>query len=132
MRLATIDLGTNTVRLLIVGAGPERDALERYAQDMGLVEAAMFLGHRADVTDLLVAMELFILPSEAEDFGRVLLEAMATGRPVVATAAGGVPEVVEANVTGLLVEPADPHDVVRRTCAARCVRFLAMARAQPQ
>ena len=47
------------------------------------------------------------MPSEAEDFGRVLLEAMATGRPVVATAAGGVPEVVEANVTGLLVEPAD-------------------------
>ena len=96
-----------TVRLLIVGGGPERDTLERYAQERGLVEAAMFLGHRADVADLLVAMELFILPSEAEDFGRVLLEAMATGRPVVATAAGGVPEVVEANVTGLLVEPAD-------------------------
>src|SRR5207249_7582327 len=97
-----------TVRLLIVGGGTEKDKLERYAQETGLAEAAMFLGHRADVADLLVAMEVFILPSEAEDFGRVLLEAMATGRPVVATDAGGVPEVVEANVTGLLVEPADP------------------------
>ena len=120
-----------TVRLLIVGAGPERGTFERYAQAKGLVGAAMFLGHRADVADLLASMEVFILASEAEDFGRVLLEAMAMERPVVATAAGGVPEVVEANKTGLLVKPADPAALAEAISAllADSGRAQAMGRA---
>lgn len=96
------------IRLLVVGAGPERETLERQARGLRIAEVVHFTGHRADVADLLATLEIFVLPSSAEDFGRVLLEAMAMERPVVATAAGGVPEVVEANVTGLLVSPADP------------------------
>ena len=91
----------------------------------------MFFCHRADVADLLASMEVFILASEAEDFGRVLLEAMAMERPVVATAAGGVPEVVEANKTGLLVKPADPAALAEATSAllADSGRAQAMGRA---
>jgi len=96
------------IRLVIVGAGPEREMLDRQAQGLGVAGVVHFTGHRMDVPDLLATMEVFVLPSVAEDFGRVLLEAMAVQRPVVATAAGGVPEVVEENVTGLLVTPADP------------------------
>lgn len=94
--------------LLAVGDGPERPALERQARELGVAAAVRFTGHREDVADLLTALEVFVLPSLAEHFGRVLLEAMAMERPVVATAAGGVPEVVEANVTGLLVPPGEP------------------------
>ena len=97
-----------TLRLLIVGDGPERSALSRGAEGLGIAGAVIFTGHREDVADLLTVMEVFVLPSEAEDFGRVLLEAMALARPVVATAAGGAPEVVEEKVTGLLVRSADP------------------------
>lgn len=95
------------VRLLMVGDGPERTSLERHAARLGVGEAVRFTGHREDVADLLAAMEIFVLPSLGEHFGRVLLEAMALKLPVVATAAGGVPEVVVDNLTGLLVPPAD-------------------------
>ncbi len=96
------------IHLLIVGEGPERETLEQAVRDLGIAGAVKFLGHRTDVADLLALMEVFVLPSEAEDFGRVLLEAMVMGRPIVATASGGVPEIVLANKTGLLVPPADP------------------------
>ncbi len=95
------------VHLVVVGDGPERAALERQARELGVAPAVRFTGHREDVPDLLAALDVFVLPSLAEHFGRVLLEAMAMERPVVATAAGGVPEVVEAGVTGLLVPPAN-------------------------
>lgn len=94
--------------LLLVGDGPERGALEQAADRLGVSRSVRFVGHREDVADLLTVMELFVLPSVAEHFGRVLLEAMAMKLPVVATAAGGVPEVVEADVTALLVPPEDP------------------------
>lgn len=94
--------------LLVVGDGPERATLEQKARELGIANRTHFTGHRTDIPDLLSAMEVFILPSVAEEFGRVLIEAMAMERPVVATAAGGVPEVVEEHVTGLLVRPADP------------------------
>jgi glycosyltransferase involved in cell wall biosynthesis len=94
-------------RLLVVGDGPRRAFLEQRARDLNVTDEVRFTGHREDVPDLLAAMEVFVLPSLAEDFGRVLLEAMAMQRPVVATAAGGAPEIVEDKVTGLLVPPAN-------------------------
>lgn len=103
-------LQNNTgIRLLIVGDGPEREALERRAQALGIASAVTFLGHREDVADLLSVMDIFVLPSVEEGFGRVVLEAMALKLPVVATAAGGVVEVVEDKVTGLLVRSEDPR-----------------------
>ncbi len=122
------------IRLLIVGGGPERETLESQAQALGIAMAVQFTGHRTDVPDLLATMEVFVLPSVAEDFGRVLLEAMAIERPVVATAAGGVPEVVEENVTGLLVRPADPVALAEAisTLLADPCRAQAMGRAGRQ
>lgn len=93
--------------LVIVGDGPERSRLEADARALGIAGDVRFTGHREDVADLLAIMDVFVLPSLGEHFGRVLLEAMALERPVVATAAGGVPEIVEDRVTGLLVAPAD-------------------------
>jgi glycosyltransferase involved in cell wall biosynthesis len=75
---------------------------------LGLGHRVRFLGERADVPDLLAAADLLVLPSWAEPFGRVLIEAMAMARPVVATHAGGVPEIVEHGTSGLLVPPRDP------------------------
>jgi glycosyltransferase involved in cell wall biosynthesis len=82
--------------------------LRRTAAALGLDGGVRFLGERDDVPDLLAAADLLVLPSWAEPFGRVLIEAMAMARPVVATRAGGVPEVVEHGASGLLVPPRAP------------------------
>ena len=94
-------------RFVFAGSGPEREALEAQAQALGLAERVTFLGYRADIPDLLAASDVFVLPSLAESFGLSVLEAMAATRPVVATAVGGLPELVKDDVTGVLVPPAD-------------------------
>lgn len=95
-------------RLWIAGDGPERAALERSAAAVGIAERTRFLGHRSDLPDWLEACDLFVLPSRREGLGVAALEAMARGRPVVASAVGGLAEVVCAEETGLLVAPGDP------------------------
>jgi glycosyltransferase involved in cell wall biosynthesis len=80
-----------------------------------------FLGHRDDVPEILAALDVLVhVPSAPEPFGRVVAEAMAVGKPVVAARAGGLPEIVEHEVTGLLVPPGDPS-----ACAAAVLRLLA-------
>jgi glycosyltransferase involved in cell wall biosynthesis len=93
---------------LLIGDGPLRAALERRAAALGLGTTCRFTGAREDVADLLAALEVVVLPSLSEGLPFVLLEAMALGRPVVATTVGGTPEAVLAGQTGLLVPPADP------------------------
>ncbi len=91
---------------LFVGDGPLREPLAARAVASGL--PARFVGYRDDVAALLRLCAVLVLPSRQEAFGRVLIEAMATGVPVVATAVGGIPEVCVDGVTGLLVPPEDP------------------------
>ena len=93
-------------RVLVAGGGAERALLEAAATRSAA--PVVFLGPRDDVPDLMAACDLVALPAPAEPFGLVLIEAMAAGRPVVACAAGGPPEIVDAGVTGLLVPPRDP------------------------
>lgn len=99
------------VTLLVVGDDPFGDGrarLQAEAQRLGLGERARFLGIRHDVPDLLVASDLFVLPSLWEGLGLVFLEAMAVGLPVVATNVSAIPEVVDDGRTGWLVPPSDP------------------------
>jgi glycosyltransferase involved in cell wall biosynthesis len=94
-------------RLVIVGDGPERGRLEAAAGSLGLVERIVFAGQSSDVRPYYRAADALALPSHSEGSPYVLLEAMAAGLPIVGTAVGGVPEMVEDNVSALLVAPRD-------------------------
>lgn len=95
-------------QLLIVGDGPAYGSLRARTEQMGLAPWVVFAGLRRDVAGLLSLMDVFVLPSLYEGFGIAIIEAMAASRPVVATAVGGIPEVVVHGETGLLVPPGDP------------------------
>jgi glycosyltransferase involved in cell wall biosynthesis len=90
------------LRVEVVGDGPERARLESIGR------RARFLGWQTGLDDLLAGWDLFALPSREEAFGIAALEAMAASLPVVATRVGGLPELVEDGLTGLLVPPDDP------------------------
>jgi glycosyltransferase involved in cell wall biosynthesis len=96
-------------RLEIAGDGPCREDLLRLAGELGLTGHVRFLGQVRDVPALLARAGLFVLSSLSEGVSLTLLEAMASGLPVVATRVGGNPEVVAGGETGLLVPPADPE-----------------------
>jgi glycosyltransferase involved in cell wall biosynthesis len=105
----------------IAGDGPDRAALEARAAERGVSARIRFLGHRRDVPALLAIADLFVLPSLYEGFPLSVLEAMAAGVPVVATAVGGTDELVSSE-TGFPVAPADPRalaDGVRALLADR-------------
>jgi len=96
------------VHFFVVGDGPLRSSLEALARDLGLGDRVAFTGARDDVPRLLGMLDVVAVPSHAEGMSNALLEAMAMGRPVVATAVGGNVDVVRDGVTGLLVPPGDP------------------------
>lgn len=94
------------VLLLVAGAGPFEAAYRDEVRQLGCDKMVRFLGFRKDSADLMAAADLVILPSLAEAFGLVLTEALYLGAPVVATRAGGIPEIVDDGVDGTLVPPA--------------------------
>ncbi|HEX5352522.1 MAG TPA: TIGR03088 family PEP-CTERM/XrtA system glycosyltransferase [Rhodanobacteraceae bacterium] len=96
------------LRLVIVGEGPERRRLEQQIAGLNLGGRVRLLGKREDVAALLAEWDLFVLSSVAEGMPNAVLEAMASGLPVVATNVGGIPEVVADGVTGTLVPARDP------------------------
>lgn len=95
--------------LLIVGEGSERNSLEAQAHALGISERVVFTGRREDVPAVTAALDVAVLPSYREAQGLSVLEAMALSRPVVASNVGGIPEMVEDGVSGLLVPPGDPE-----------------------
>lgn len=94
-------------RLIMVGDGPERMAAVGVAKQLGISDRIKYLGNYEDIEDILPCADLVFQPSEHESFGLVPLEAMACGVPVLATASGGICEVVEHGVTGYLAEVGD-------------------------
>jgi L-malate glycosyltransferase len=96
------------VRFFVVGDGPLRPRLEALARDLALADRVTFLGARDDVPRQLGMLDIVVVPSHAEGMSNALLEAMAMGRPVVATAVGGNVDVVRDGVTGLLVPSRQP------------------------
>jgi glycosyltransferase involved in cell wall biosynthesis len=93
---------------VLAGDGPLRGAIEARARSLGVHKAFRFLGYRSDVADLLAVFDVFVLPSLYEGLPNAVLEAMASGKPVVATAVDGTPEAVVHGSTGMLVPPSDP------------------------
>jgi L-malate glycosyltransferase len=125
--------------LVLVGDGPDRDAAEQQVDSLGLRKDARFLGKVESVGDVLRGADLFLLPSATESFGLAALEAMACAVPVVASAVGGIPEVVEDGKTGFLAPPGDvpgmaeralrllgdatEHERMKRNAVARALEF---------
>ena len=105
--------------LLIVGEGSQLDALKAQVAELGIGASVTFTGRRDDVPAVTAALDVAVLPSYREAQGLSILEAMALSRPVVASAVGGIPEMIEDGRTGLLVPP---HDTV--ALAAAIVRLL--------
>jgi len=95
-------------RLLLVGDGPDQAALRQLASGLSLDRHVAFLGVRPDVPEVLRAADVLAVPSLHEGFGLVLIEALATGVPVVASRTGPIPEIIDDGVSGLLVPVGDP------------------------
>lgn len=101
------------VRFVVAGDGPGADALRRRVEATGVAGRVILLGHRDDVASLMARAQLFVLSSRFEGLPSAVIEAMAAGLPVVATAVGGLPELVEDGVTGWLVRAASPPDLAQ-------------------
>ena len=99
----------NVVRLVIVGDGPLKGELEQLVHDCQLTNLVWMSGPRTDISCVLQSMDIFVLPSEAEGISNTILEAMASGLPVIATRVGGNVELVVEGETGLLVPAKNPQ-----------------------
>jgi glycosyltransferase involved in cell wall biosynthesis len=100
--------------LCMVGDGPDRTQLEQRAHDLGIVRDTLFLGYQEDVAQFYAAFDALVLPSSNEGTPVSAIEALAAGRPVVATRVGGVPDVVVDGEDGFLVEPGATDDLAER------------------
>lgn len=102
------------VEFVIAGAGPEEENLRRVARELGISPHVTFVPNLLDFSDALEAMDIFCLPSLQQGIGTIMLEAMALGRPVIATRVGGVYRAIRDNETGLLVPPSDSARLAER------------------
>ena len=111
--LATARQYVPSLKLLVVGDGELRDDLEAQRHQLGLTTSVKLAGWREDIPRLLDACDVFVLTSLNEGLGLVLVEAMAKKLPVIATAVGGVPEVVDDGVTGVLLPAGDVGSIAK-------------------
>lgn len=100
------------IRILIIGDGPQSKEIKQVVQEQGLGEKVIFAGFQKNVAYMLPAFDVFVLPSLTEGTSMALLEAMACGLPVIATAVGGTPKVVISEKNGMLVPPESPEAIV--------------------
>jgi len=114
------EIDNNKMKCVVVGDGPERDKLEKLADDFKLHSKVLFTGAVPfeDLTDLYAEAEFFVLPTVAEGSPLVVLEAMASGLPVISTKVSGIPEVIDNEQNGFIVPPRDVHAL------AECMRVL--------
>ncbi len=104
-------------RLMLVGDGPERHRIEGLIDRLGLKRHVLLTGYRSDVPNLLRCCDVVVLCSETESAPLTLLEGMSSGLPVIATSVGGIPEIVEDGVNGLLVPPKHPEAIAEKILA---------------
>ena len=117
---AQIKKTTPDIHLVIIGEGELLHKLLNYKDRLNLNGAVQFLGSRNDVPELLQTMDIFVMSSLSEGLPLVLLEAMASNIPVVATRVGGIPEVVEDKKNGLLVPPGDSKSLAHAISTLLC------------
>jgi len=98
-------------KLLVIGDGPYRMELEKMSLSLGISGQVVFAGAREDVTDIIPVLDILVLSSPWEGLPNVIMEAMVSGTAVVATAAGGVKELITDGETGLLAEPGDASGI---------------------
>lgn len=103
-------------RFAVIGDGPFRAGLEALAKEVGIGGGTEFMGFRTDALEIVAGFDVFALTSMRETFGLALVEAMSQGVPVVASQAGGIPEIVDGETTGLLAEPGNAEDVAEKIC----------------
>jgi glycosyltransferase involved in cell wall biosynthesis len=101
------------LKLVFVGKGEMENKLQKEASRAGMAERVKFLGWRDDIPDILPLFDIFVLASLNEGMGRVLVEAMAAERPIVASAVGGISDLVKNEENGLLVPPGDDAALAR-------------------
>lgn len=101
------------VKVLLVGKGPDEARLRRLSANLGLDKNVIFTGSVDDTRELIPLMDIFVLPSIEEGLGLSLVEAMASGKPCVASRVGGIESLIEDGVTGILVKPDDPEELAR-------------------
>lgn len=101
-------LDSARARLILIGDGPLRAVARSLVEKAGIMNLVWMPGERDDIPEIMRAMDLFVLPSQAEGISNTLLEAMASGLPVLATRVGGNEELVDQGITGILVPPSDP------------------------
>lgn len=118
---------TPRIKLIVVGSGSLEMELTRQVQDLGVKDLVFFLGFREDVPRILASLDLFVLSSHMEGLGSSIMDAMAAKLPVVATRAGGIPEVVVHRETGLLVQPRSPSALAEAVLKLYKDRKLAAA-----
>ena len=104
-------------KLIIIGDGPERENASKLAHDLGVRDQILFLGKSNEIERILCFSDLFLLPSEKESFGLAALEAMAHGVPVIASNAGGLPEVIVHNKSGFLCDVGDVDAMAKHAIA---------------
>jgi glycosyltransferase involved in cell wall biosynthesis len=122
--LAQLARAGRTPVCLVAGTGPEGESLQDRARALGVAGQLRWLGQVADVRPVLAAADVVVMPSLAEGLGVAAIEGMAAGRPVVASAVGGLPELIADGVQGLLVPPRDPAALA--AALARCLDDAAL------
>lgn len=114
LRILHAKFGLRNAALAFVSGGQDhmKPKLQNLCREWNLTHDVRFLGKRADIAELLLACDIVIQPSRLEAFGYSIIEAMAAGKPIVATNVGGIPELIENGITGLLVRP-DPNEIAQ-------------------
>tara|TARA_A100001015_G_scaffold163265_1_gene181462 strand:+ start:2376 stop:3512 length:1137 start_codon:yes stop_codon:yes gene_type:complete len=111
-----LDNNNSDALLLVIGDGEQRESLEKLAQKMGIQDHVVWVRYTEEISAILNSIDVFVLTSDYEGFGLVLLEAMAAERPIIATYVSAIPEIVIDKKSGLLIEPNDPKALADAMC----------------
>lgn len=103
-----------SLKYIIVGDGPEKKELQKLIYELNLLNNVILAGWKTDILEIISAIDILVLPSLWEGTPNVILEAMAYNKPVIATAVGGVPEIINDRETGILVNPGNPEELAEK------------------